>query len=702
MRFGKGIVVASFCMMLIISGIGVALAQDYPSWAYVSETTDPLEIIILENDYIQAKFGKGGKIKAYLNDNKTISSSEQTYLITGRWAICAGKVGDPEVTGDEYREINYFGQYAPCNDFGCWRLKVGDTMYLVGDTGTGSWVKKPELFSPPVVGTGTKGAYIEGLWAITDTNIRIRLRLSLVRDQVRFEQEIINMGTSTQNVGLELCGDVEVRDPTLKIGNIYSNYEYYYSEPDFTAYVEGTGENDLVYDYAKFYSGTNVPDYFEVYDNIPNPITVTRNTLNLEDATKPDYVAIGEYHEDTIADTAGDLGRDVWIPTDYSPNYEHPIQDPYWILCWDQKALKPGSAYSRKIVTYYGLGAATTKWTKKSGKSVVQDTVALAVQGPRTLTYDSTNVSVDTNELSPTSFTIKAYVYNLDNDQLPTYLISDASAFLTLPAGLELASGETAKKEIGAISYDSECTPVEWQVRATGEYCGKLQYSVSVTDSGNRHWQQTVTSSIIVPASKRSLFTYGWQLMHIPFCFNDSRIDYVLGLDQGTFTAKYYDKSGSKAVYKALTNYQPGQAFWIYVNGLSWGKTQSLVLPIGTDAWIYGGDTTQSVGVSIDLTTGYNLIGNPLLYPIYLGALRFQSSNSTDSVDFDTAISYQWIKKTIFSWNPSKWAYDISSAKTTLLNPWKGYWIYAEQPVTIQFIPQLFPGGNILALNGGY
>ena len=93
------------------------------------------------------------------------------------------------------------------------------------------------------------------------------------------------------------------------------------------------------------------------------------------------------------------------------------------------------------------------------------------------------------------------------------------------------------------------------------------------------------------------------------------------------------------------------------------------------------------------------MVGNPFVYPVYWGQVFVYLSG--DSVTIDEAVSRNWMDKTLFSWNTSKWDYDITSDKSTLLSPWKGYWVFAKQPITLVFRPPVIPAGDVTANPGG-
>lgn len=739
----RSFIVGLVCIGLVICALGSVQAQStvyipstYPT--YGGDPNDPPAWVSMENAYIQANVGISGNILAYAyfgdeddggnkwgRGDKVFDSSQHNWRVSGRYGVVALK-GDPDTTADDNRPITFMGSY-PCHYFGYWKLKIGDDMRMIGDGATGGWystgdgqpVYNPTRYDTPPPDLvnkektlGTTGPFIRGIWRTTGGNgseIRTEIRIHLVRDLVRFEYRITNYGTQSENVGFSQNGDVETGDPVTRTNDDGGYYGPYDNRG--YAFVAGTGASSPVGEQrAMVFGGTDpidgtanpsVPDSFEVYDDVQNPVCMTRNVLSLEDATKPDVVAIGEYNDL--------FHKDMWVPTDYKRDKFHSILDMCWVLCWNQKPLAPGA--TRTIITYYGVGAATSRWTYLVGKNATRDQAVLAVQAPKSLKYDSTNaLTPGSVELSDQSFKVKAWVYNLATDPGP-YDLRDATASIYLPPGLELVSDtdnqNTATKAFdGVIGTNSESDPVEWDVKATGYYSGELPISVSVVDNdpSGRYWQQTVTRKIYVPATKRGEFQFGWQLMHVPFGFNDPSMTSVFGLESYDFSAKYYDSSAKvyKPVEDASTGHHmtPGQAFWMYVDGMTFGNPRSFTL--ASDAAIVGeavGTGKQTMEQHLQLASGWNMVGNPFVYPVYWGSVLVYSNGETKTLD--DAYSSGWIDKTLFSWNTDKWDYDISSDSATLLNPWKGYWVNTYRPLTLVIRPPVFPSSDVTAIPGG-
>lgn len=658
-------VVVMLCLM------GVAHAAN-PVW------------VAYPNEYIRALLGVSG----------SFDPPPEEWFVAGRWAVVTQE-GDPETPADNNKEIIYFGSTAPAHNFGYWTLRVGDETYLIGDTAGGSWHEdlKEGAYGPPRVYTfpkpedgewgGRTGGFILATWRqqISGGDIDVTIRISHVRDQARFELTIKNSSSSRQSVGLSMKGDVEVGSfvstgapfiPGVGFVNVGQ-----YPDP-FTAMFFGKRD------------GPKVPDYFEIYDNIANPSLVARSTLNLQDCVKPDYVAIGEYQ---------DLSPySVWLADEtYVPDQLYPVGDFYWVLCWNQKPLAPGA--TREIVTYYGVGAATSLWTYEDGGKKERDSVVLAVQGPRSLKYNSTTGQ---NTLDPPTFNIKAYVHNL-NIGPGAYDLEDVTATLYLPEGLELMPGETAHKNLGAVPSDTEPEPATWEVTATGEQSGELEYFVTAYDE-TTGWQQTVARKIVVPVDMQRVFDYGWQLVSVPFDFNNPQIDHVFGITLGTFGAKYWDPVESPIAgnsYFPATQVESGRAFWMAVGAITtFGDT--LPLALAEDAQIVGhilGKQVKEHYVEVD--PGWNMIGNPFVYPVYWGQVVVQDRDGTGPpLTLDEAVQKRWISKTLFSWSPKSWAYDNVMTNEGLLVPFRGYWLYARRAVTLVFRPAIFPESDVTTFNG--
>jgi hypothetical protein len=404
--------------------------------------------------------------------------------------------------------------------------------------------------------------------------------------------------------------------------------------------------------------GTDIPDYFEIYDNPSSPNLGVRTTLRYEDCTPPDRVGIGRYQNMAAA---------LW---DFTPIPDMVVNDYGWAVWWNPVLLNPGE--SRTIVSYYGMAAASSSWTSTvgtSGAMVQEDPFCVAVQGPKSLpiTYDAAQPAGGMLDSNP--FKIKAYIYNLDR----VTPLTSVNAHLTLPPGLELVTGN-AMQPVSTIAPEKESVPVEWTVRANGTASGNLDYLVSV--SGAPGLQKTVKRSILVPATNTTNFTTGWQMVSIPFNFADPRLESALGFAADTYEAFYWDTEVGE--YRPTTTLTPGKAFWL---NSSIDRAASVV---ANDGQPFGGTETKS----IVLHTGWNQFGDPILYNIPWSTVKVLASVQVGPVSVAEAVARNWIRQTIYWYDVPTGEYKYSSDTSTTLVPWQGYWIKAMQPCQL-IIPQV-------------
>jgi hypothetical protein len=660
-RMGLHITIWLALAALLIGVCGAVEGQEFSNDAWWES---------LSNRYLSIDLGVRGTVK--------LSQNSPEWQIAGRWAVSTTE-GDPETSADNNYPLVYFADVCPAHYFGYWKIRIGDTVYLVGDSNTGYWSKVPYAYvtPPPGYGLGRTGGYIEGEWTVRSAGadvVGMRIRMSIVRDQCRFEIILTNKSTTSQTVGLCMTGDVLVEPTDL------GGYPY----------IPGRGYVRTAAVAAKPYpvilTGSKIPVMFETYDSVENPVVVARNTLKLEDCVAPDYLAIGEWQEL--------VGANNWPPDDYKPDVLKPVEDLTWVLVWNPTALAPAS--SRKIVTYYGVGAASAVWNYRVGTRLEPDSVALAVQGPRSLKYNSVT---GTNYLDGQPFTIKAYVYNLATDPGP-YELEDVTVTLYLPPGLELAPTvpQTAQQNLGTVGVNSESLPATWQVQATGEYCGELEYFVTARAASG--WQQIVSRKIMVPATKKSTLRSGWQLMHVPFTFNNMFIEHALGMSRSSFGAFYYDtKTGT---YLSVSQLQPGRAFWIYMSPSVFPSNQSLPFALAADAAIVANQLGKQLDeYHVDLSAGWNLVGNPFVYPVYWGQVLVWNKATNVTISLEQAVTNGWLSKTIFTWSPGGNYYESYSNDDCLLLPWRGYWVRAKYPVTLILRPSVPPASDVTAKPDG-
>lgn len=669
-----------------IGSMLVAVLLAAPVCAQIEFSDDAAWEVTPSSRYIVGKLGTSGWVK--------LSPSSPEWPIAGRWAV-ATVGGDPETAADDNADLNWLAWLCPHRDYGYWKVKIGDEIKFIGDPETGRWTKLPLTYEtpPPGQGLGKAGGYLEAEWTITGTVLGddgtsevttdvavLNIRMSIVRDQVRFQLTLRNLLSKPQTMGIQMhC-----------VAQLNSS-----SDPPY-AYLPGLGYSRQVAGGSDMFpmlmTGKQIPASFDIYDNVSNPSLVARLSLKLQDCVAPDYLAIGDWVDLCLDEGRAPHDR-MWLPDYYNFLYpENPINYFSWVATWSPRTVSGGG--TRKVVTYYGVGAANMTWNYRVGAKMVPDSVAFSVQGPRAIKYDSVS---NIDSLADQPFFIKAYLYNLATDPGP-YDLENVTTTLYLPPGLELdtQTEQSAQQTVDHVPVKSEAQPVVWRVRATGEYSGELEYFVTARAASG--WQQVVSRKVMVPATRRSIFRSGYQMMHVPFNFNNPTVEHAFGLPRGSFGAKYYDTATRQ--YMSVSNLKPGQAFWMYVGSVNYGAT--LPFELAPDAAIVGNEGgTQLYEQDIELEPGWNLIGNPFVYPVYWGQVLVWNQVENLTLTLDEAATRGWLSKTVFTWIPESRTYDSFKENDRYLLPWRGYWVRAKSRVTLVMRPAVPPGSGVVANSDG-
>jgi len=211
-------------------------------------------------------------------------------------------------------------------------------------------------------------------------------------------------------------------------------------------------------------AGDAVPDFWQSFDDLANPILQTQGTFVGLQATRPDRVVWADWGR--LASTRFDFTVD---PT------QDLTGDSAVGIYWNPSPLGPGE--TRTYTTYYGLG----------NIEIVQADLTLGLSGPGEL-------SVQGNAYTPNPFTVSLIAGNTANGEQGT--AQNVTATLVLPAGLQLVAGESEEHHLGDIPVGSEAE-TSWQVMATGSPFGLLVYSVDV--DGDNISPAQIQRQVIVP-----------------------------------------------------------------------------------------------------------------------------------------------------------------------------------------------------------
>ena len=177
-------------------------------------------------------------------------------------------------------------------------------------------------------------------------------------------------------------------------------------------------------------TGDDIPQYYQVFDNLSNPSVVAQGTFYTNNDEKPDRVLFATWSKVN----SGHLW-DVNIGTGT-------IGDSAVATYWNPTQILPGEV--KEYSTYYGCGEVS---------SDVVGHLNVGVTGVSTL--EATDEGY-----SPNPFTVTGYAYN---DGVDT--IENVSAKIVLPEGLHLTEGESDELSIGNL-VSMRDNQVSWDVEA--------------------------------------------------------------------------------------------------------------------------------------------------------------------------------------------------------------------------------------------
>lgn len=373
---------------------------------------------------------------------------------------------------------------------------------------------------------------------------------------------------------------------------------------------------------------------------------------------------------------------------------------------WQNRTLGPSNGL--RFITYYGLAA---------DDNAYDTSYVLSAEAPFSLSLakgddPSTALTEGTDNVyrTPNPFTVRAGVYNTTDHALTNVVVS-----LSLPGGLNLANTatDTINKSIPVIPPRSEQT-VSWQVQALKTLTpGILQMTVS--SSGASMPSKVVRRQIGIPALPALQFpttARRLDMISVPYDFANRDVQHVLGTlgnigvtgGGSAAVARYNPTAQAYSFFPdpAITNVVPGQGMWLYNGALT-----DLSLP--TDQVQLPITTPQTV----TLAAGWNQIGCPYTVPVRLFDCQVVTAQGL-VLSFSDAVNAGSLRPVIYGYVPndlnpsSAGTYSFSGDTTSLINPWRGYWLRVLEPITLQFNanaligPFRGQGRDWLALRGGW
>lgn len=307
---------------------------------------------------------------------------------------------------------------------------------------------------------------------------------------------------------------------------------------------------------------------------------------------------------------------------------------------------------------------------------------AVASEAPHTIAWNQI-----TSSLQPNPFNIVCFVDNQYSWIGGPEPMQDVRLTLTLPPGLTFAPGEVAQKTIANLAPNG-VTSRQWSVLADGNRPGRYTYTIQIAPGPGAQLPfqtKTISGTLLVSATPRQNWVTGPNLVTNPWVLANPNMAAATGLTTpGDFVAWNWDVLTQS--YVPATNFVRGRGQWLVMNSDFPGHPYIGATPSGQDV---------PGGFAFTLRRGWNLIGNPYLYPVQLNQINATTSfNPNEIITWVGLTQRGWVRSTVFAWDTAESEYVFSSDPSQLLHAHVGVWVYVntEATITLLWPPIFYPG----------
>lgn len=690
-----------------VSVIGVAAAS-HAQIGFGPRCFDPTNTQPLSTDYgeqvwgnnvIMAALGASGTAtfggKASSTDNPPCwADGAVTANSRGRLGFGAGVDGSIQSNFDDGMAYS-FGYSIPGADWGY------ATITEDSKTNNGQPASTRSLFGANAFTTTFRGASDRYFFAEeAKSNVTVDLRVDEIGDAARLQWTLTNTdAANSHTIGLWVGLWMAMYSPSTNsvsgggllnagVENNIFNTQF----KDGYAIVPGVIPPTTEQRYIRSENTSGFPPYVDFcfgqtnafglrIENGPTPDTEDPTGLN-SDCTPADEFALGQdffllgspkaggdaVFSDVMfgprtADAPGGMGGDVTY-----------LEAPGYIQKYYETNVAVGGA--RTIVQYYRGTWGIANYFKP---------YSVVVDAPPLMPTDLTST---TGLATPTGgYDIRVYVDNTRGFSTADKSIEldNVSVTIKLPAGINLASGETATKVIPKIlpggGPADTMSHVDFHVIPDGIANGILPYSVTVAPTPGP--TKTVSGTIAVSATPKLTLAQGANLVGAPWQFTDNSWETILGLVAGTdFQAYTWDPVQNG--YVISTSAARGVADWIVATNSIGIRTLAGNPTVPSDI--------ASGAPLVLLKNGWNLVSNPYPYPVPVAQLiGATNANSSQAFVWSDLVSQGFVNGAIGYYNTSTGSYSYLQNGTDLLLPNVGYWIYVgvPQPLSLKY-PAVF------------
>ncbi len=646
--------------------------------------SNPYGIGSVANDLMVATMGFTGTV-TYGGSQGPCFSPAITANVRGRIGFQIGPTGSMQTPFDDNLILSFGMPFSPG---GAWSYATTNVL----DPATGARTKT--LFGANALNLAFVGASHRYIYGETvNDGVRARCRIDVIGDAARIQWTLTNEG-ATRPIGIwfgqwleMIAGSPDPATGAQFVGEAFG---------DKLPYVTLPGQKPVLTDRRLIRSQdpTNFPSWFAFnfsqtspyglkVENGPTPST-TNPTTGQSDATQASEVVFGVRNFLLGAPSGGDNNfPDVIIPDTFAGST--------YIQKFAEQSVNSGGS---RVITHYFRST----W----GQSNYVLPYTAVVDAPNMLsTGDDGSGSNEANGLFKNPFPMVVHIDNVGGYSSidDGFILNDVKVRMTLPTGLNFVgfspSVRTREQLITQVQA-RQIQSVTFQVEADGIEFGDLPYQVDITSTPGGTKQ--IKGTVQVAATPRyRLYAVGGgptaNAITTPFIFNDSSWETVLGLSNPTdFRAFAWD--AQLKGYVLSTSSIRGQGAFIVNNT---GVTQSN--PLG------GGPTTapdttplpldNSGRFTIQLKSGWNLIGNPYNYPITVGHMTGVSAASPQaSRPWAQLVSLGVVNSFLAYWDAQTQSYKFLQQSTNKMLPNTAYWVFVNTTadLTLSFPPVFEPG----------
>jgi hypothetical protein len=234
------------------------------------------------------------------------------------------------------------------------------------------------------------------------------------------------------------------------------------------------------------------------------------------------------------------------------------------------------------------------------------------------------------------------------------YSLDDGNSWVeidSIPAGLDLAYSWTTPSSFSAFA----------RIKVVAE-----------DEAGNVGEGITDWTFNIAPNYLATTFSPPWQLLSVPLMTDSNSVQAIFGDDiTGPYFVYAFSQTGGG--YSLAEAIQHGKGYWLALMNTSTVDVSGL---------------PEVDSTYLQLEEGWNIVGAAIATTIPKDSLRF--SNGIYILSFADAVDSGWVL-------PNLYSYDNQMGNYVLVNtvePWKGYWFYAQGDEYDMVTYPSYPGGN--------